>query len=195
MIPSHVMTRVLHALFAFVVFAIVLCAMQCKHAPAGPLPGNSIYHSQGVFTDDSNRSVSLVEFRGQKVVLAMIYTNCVYICPRIVADMKRLQQSLADDGGPSVRFVAVSFDTDRDSPEALRKYRKRLKLDRDWTLLSGTDADVRELAAILGISYTKTESGDYSHTIAITILNEDGVIVHKQEGNTSDTAALYGWTR
>lgn len=178
------------------ILSLILCtAAACGPRHTEPLPGDSLYQLTTAFTNDDGRSAALSDLRGQRVALAMIYTECVYVCPRIVADMKRLQRALAEQGGPDVRFVAVSFDPQRDTPAALRRYRKRRGLDQHWSLLTAPEPDVRELAAALGLAYTRLENGEFSHTIAITILDENGVILHRQEGNTGDTKAMLEYLR
>ncbi len=50
-------------------------------------------------------------------------------------------------------FLLMSFDTKRDMPEVLAAFRKKEKLPvANWTLLRGSEDDVRELAALLGIN-------------------------------------------
>ncbi len=71
-------------------------------------------------------------------------------------------------------FVLVSFDTERDTPTALAAYRNRQSLDpAQWCLLRGRPEDVRELAAVLGISYAQDPRGQFMHSNILTLL--DGV--------------------
>jgi protein SCO1/2 len=85
----------------------------------------------------------------------------------------------------------VSFDTKRDTPEALAAFRKKEKLPAaTWTLLRGGADDVRELAALLGINYTPDARGQFAHSNLITVLNAEGEVAFQQPGLNTDPAAL-----
>ncbi|MBI3874640.1 MAG: SCO family protein [Verrucomicrobia bacterium] len=101
----------------------------------------------------------------------------------------RRQAALPETLRDRVDFLLVSFDSKRDTPEALRAYRERQKLDTaHWTLLRGKPDDVRELAALLGANYREDARGQFAHSNLITVLNPQGEIVHQQAGLNSDPA-------
>jgi protein SCO1/2 len=120
----------------------------------------------------------------------MMFTSCEYACPIIVHDMKRLQEALPPALHDKVNFTLISFDTERDTPEALLDYRQRQNLGTDhWSLLTGQPDDVRELAALLGVNYQKDVRGQFAHSNIITVLNAAGEIVHQQVGLNQDILA------
>ena len=89
-----------------------------------------------------------------------------------------------------VNFTLVSFDTERDTPAALRVYRERQNLGTDhWSLLTGQPDDVRELAALLGVNYQKDARGQFAHSNVITVLKSVGEIAHQQTGLNQDILA------
>ena len=53
---------------------------------------------------------------------------------------------------------------------------------RNWTLMTGSDDQVLELAALLGVKYKRISDLDYSHSNIITVLNREGEIRHQQTG-------------
>jgi len=113
----------------------------------------------------------------------MFFTSCGFACPRIVSDMARIRQSLPPAARDQARFVLVSFDDERDTVAALRAYREVHELDaQSWILLRGESGPVRELAAVLGVSYKKNALGQFKHSNLITILNDAGEIVHQRSG-------------
>jgi len=147
------------------------------------LAGDSIYHLPTTWTDQAEQTRSVAEFRGHIVVLAMMFTNCDYACPRIVADMKAIEAGVDADDALDVRFVLASYDTKRDTPETLRAFAKDkgLNLAR-WTLLHGKPDGVRELAAAIGGSYAENDLGNFAHSNQVVVLDREGRIVHVQEG-------------
>lgn len=163
------------------------CADCADEAAAAPVSSKSIYQVDAVLADDSGRAVRLASFQGQPVVLAMFFTHCEYACPIIVQDMRRIESALGR--GAKARFVLVSFDSERDTPEVLSAYRKRANLGAEWTLLHGDPADIRTIAAVLGVNYVKDGKGQFSHSNLITVLNPAGGIVYQKAGLQGDVSA------
>ncbi len=116
-------------------------------------------------------------------VITMLYTSCTVSCPRLVADLKRIEGALSAAERDHVEFVLVSLDPARDTPERLTRFATDLHLDASrWTLLTAEDAQVRELASVLRVRYLTDAAGEIMHTNRIVVANEDGAIVHWQEG-------------
>ncbi|MBS0631402.1 MAG: SCO family protein [Verrucomicrobia bacterium] len=150
--------------------------------PTAAYSAKSLYQAEGSFTDDAGRVFRLGELRGRPVVLTMFFASCGYACPLLVADMQAIRAKLPPAIRGRAAFVLVSFDLARDTPPALAAYREQHGLGRDWMLLHGTDDSVRELAALLGVSYKPETGGGFSHSNLITILNREGEIIHQRAG-------------
>ncbi len=165
----------------------------CCPAPApaavAPISDTSVYQLEAGFMNDAGEEVTLAALRGRRVVLAMFFANCTYACPMLVSDMARLRAALPESVRAETQFVLVSFDTERDTPAALRAYRQRVGLDEQWTLLHGGEASVQELAMLLGVKYKREASGDYAHSNLLTLLNAEGEIVQRVEGLQQPVAA------
>lgn len=121
--------------------------------------------------------------RGRPQVVAMFFSSCRYTCPLTVGDMKNIEAVLPENLRTNVGFTLISFDSQRDTPEALRTFRTAHQLSNEnWTLLRGEPDEVRELAALLGIVFRQDTNGDFAHSNVITILNSEGEIVFQQQG-------------
>lgn len=165
----------------------------CAEVPAAkPVSALSLYQLDAAFTNDRNEPVALTDFRGKPIVLTMFFASCGYACPLLVGDMTRIRESLPEKIRGEVAFVLVSFDTERDTPAALAKYREERALDAQWHLLHGDADAISELAALLGVKYRKEANGMFSHSNLITVLNREGEIVHHRnglQGGLEETAA------
>ena len=96
-------------------------------------------------TEASGRTVTRSDLAGGPWVADLVFTNCGGICPTMSAAMSRLVTSSSDL--PQVRFVSISVDPERDTPEALTAYAERFKADRErWLFLTGDQAAIRDLA-------------------------------------------------
>ena len=111
------------------------------------------------------RRVQLAALRGKPVVLAMFFASCTYACPMLVNDMQRIAGCACPrDVREGARFVLVTFDTERDTPAALKAFRERSALDADWTLLRGDADSVQELAMLLGVKFKQDAAGQFAHS-------------------------------
>ena len=153
----------------------------------------SIYNLGDLWTDQDGNTTQLGDFEDEIVVVAMFFSNCQYVCPRIVADIKRIEQGLSEAERKETRFVLASMDSLRDTPAVLKQYQKKMLLSPNrWTLLHGDDNAVQNLAAVLGVKYKREMNGDFGHSVVITVVDHRGVIVHQQDGLGADPAATVG---
>jgi len=144
----------------------------------------SVYELEGTWRDQTGTARSLASWRGAPVLLAMIYTHCTATCPLAVSEMKRIA-TLA----PDVRFVLVSLDPARDDVDRLAEYAAERALDPSrWTLLTGSDADVRDLAATLDVRYRRVTPEDLAHSNLITLLDHEGRVARQASGRMDDAA-------
>ena len=147
----------------------------------------SIFNLTSDWENQNGDTVKLTTVAGKPTILAMIYTHCEYSCPLITADMKELHSLIADEQKDEVNFLIVSIDPIHDRPDTLSRFMKKEKMDEKyWTMLTGTETKIRELAAVLGFKYKKSSLMDYAHSNLITVLNPKGEIVEQINGFGSD---------
>jgi protein SCO1 len=166
--------------------AVPSCCAKAEPAVA-PLSDKSLYQTESKWTTDTKKQISLAELKGRPQVVVMFFTSCQYACPLIVNDMKRIEAGLKPESRVHIGFTLVTFDTKRDTAEALASYRDSRHLSaKTWTLLRGESDDVLELAALLGVKYKEDANGQFTHSNIITVLNARGEIVHQQVGLGQD---------
>ncbi len=95
---------------------------------------------------------SLASLRGRYVVLAPFLTLCHEVCPITTGAFLEMEQAVAKAGlSERVAFVEVTVDPGRDSPARLRAYAQLTGVD--WTLLTGTPANIAAFWAFFGVDY------------------------------------------
>jgi protein SCO1/2 len=154
-----------------------------RHAAEAPAPGEpsggSVYNLESKWRDPLGRERTLGSLAGRVQVVSMVYTYCGRTCPQVLLDMKRIEGA----AGGGVGFVLVSIDPERDTPDRLRTFAEGARLDpARWTLLSGADGDILELAALLGVKYRRESATELSHSNVLVVLDRRGEIVHRQLG-------------
>jgi protein SCO1/2 len=151
------------------------------------------------FRDESGAAVALGSYfePGKPVVLNLVYFSCPMLC-NVFLD--GFTQSLGDlDWTPGREFevVTVSIDPD-DGPEGATAKRAHYveKLGRPeassgWHFLTGSDADIHQLAEAVGFGYRYDESsGEYMHSAGIFLATPDGRLSRYLYGVVFDAQTL-----
>ena len=140
---------------------------------AGDETRYSVYDLTSRWRDQNGASRTLASLRGRPQVIAMIYTHCAATCPLTVVDMKRIERATGGAAG----FVLISLDPDHDTPARLAAFAREHDLSPErWTLLAGSDEDVRELAAVLGVRYRRVSPGELAHSNTLSVLDASGAV-------------------
>jgi len=127
-------------------------------------------------TQDGQR-LSLTELRGKVVAVTFIYASCTDTCPLLTAKMAGLQAALGADFGPKVFFLSITVDPERDTPAVLQRYAQAHGVNfAGWAFLTGTPAQIRQVARQYGIYYKKTARGDVDHTFLTSLVDQSGTL-------------------
>jgi protein SCO1/2 len=150
---------------------------------AADLSALSLHDIRTSWRDQTGAERRFADGAGEVRVVAMLYTSCTTACPLILAELERIAAALPARTAHPVRFVLVSLDPARDTPERLASFAREARLDpARWTLLTGEADAVRELAAALGVRYRDLPGGELAHTNAITVVAPDGAVARQQVG-------------
>src|SRR5512133_2653925 len=142
----------------------------------------SLYDLGSTWRDQQGRTRTLRSLRGRPQVVALIYTSCSTSCPLTVAEMKRVERATSA-GGANVGFVLVTLDPGHDGVARLAAFATDRALSPDrWTLLTGRDDDVRELAAALSARYRRLSPTELAHSNALTVLDASGAVAYQSAG-------------
>lgn len=128
------------ALTVLMVASSLTASLGCRPAPPPPPVLGQVPPFE--LTDHHGRVVSRNDLLGTPWVADFVFTRCTLICPRMTAQMKRIEQANLDR---PVRFVSVSVDPEHDTPEVLRAYAERAQAGEQWRFLTGERAPIREL--------------------------------------------------
>jgi protein SCO1/2 len=160
-------------------------ALKISQAAIGNQVGNH------ALTSADGNSVTLADFRGKPLVLSMVYTSCYQICPMTTRHLSKIvekaRQTLGDN---SFSVAVVGFDTQVDTPEAMRYFANKQGIsDKGWNLLSIAQADVEALSKDIGFQYIPSSNG-FDHLIQATIIDADGKVYRQVYGQVFDTPLL-----
>lgn len=166
------------------------CCPPAKSAAAEKptvIPPQSIFMLADTFQTQNKTNFVLSSLAGKTTIIAMIFTNCTYACPKLTSNIKKIATEL-NANKKKINYVLVSFDTERDNPDQLQKFAKQMQLDKDWILLHGNEMSVRTLSVLLNVQFEKDAQGNFSHNNLISVLDRSGVLRFQKEGPEADNA-------
>lgn len=105
------------------------------------------------------------------------YTHCPDVCPTTLSVLNSVAQQLGSDAG-DVRFIFISVDPERDTPEHLARFVSYF--NGDFVGVTGTPEAIERLTGQLGVLYMRVASegnpGSYlmDHTAGIFLTDPDG---------------------
>jgi protein SCO1/2 len=128
-------------------------------------------------TKQDGKRLALKELRGKALAITFIFASCADTCPLLTAKMAGIQNRLGADFGAKVFFVSITVDPERDTPEVLKRYADAHKANpAGWAFVTGTPAEISEVAKRYGIYYKKTPRGDVDHTFLTSLVDQGGVL-------------------
>ncbi|NWF82936.1 MAG: SCO family protein [Bryobacteraceae bacterium] len=124
------------SLFAFT-FPLAGC-LRSNLPDYGTVPPFRLIDQSGQPFDSGRR------LAGMTWVAAFIFTTCNGPCPRMTAQMRKVQD--ATSGMEDVRLVSFSIDPATDTPARLAEYAARFKANPSrWSFLTGEESVIRAL--------------------------------------------------
>lgn len=185
-----------------VVFALLSCGSESKTetiksttdqkkeccSKAEDSLNSSVFLDESIFNisskwETSEKSVfKFSDLKGQVTVAAMIFTSCQSACPRIMADLKKIESALSAEQKKHVRLLLITMDPSRDTPERLSAFSKEHQLNGNWTLICSGEEATTEVANVLGVRIKKLSDGGFDHSNTIFVIGTNGVISNRQEG-------------
>lgn len=145
-------------------------------------------------TEFGGRVFDIREQRGNVVMLFFGYTHCPDVCPTTMADFAGVKRTLGALAA-RVRFVMVTVDPARDTPEAIQQYVRAF--DPGFIGLAGDSATTAQIMRGYYVAAYRdpTETpGEYTvtHSATVFVIDPEGRIAHRfgfGQGRTEQLAA------
>jgi protein SCO1/2 len=128
-------------------------------------------------TDQDGKPFHLSDQHGNVILLFFGYTQCPDVCPTTLATWRKVHEALGDDA-QRVKFVFVTVDPERDTPERLALHVHAF--NPEFFGLSGAPDDLEAVYEVFDVYYEKdTSSGSaagylISHTATTFVLDTEG---------------------
>jgi len=143
-------------------------------------------------TDQNGETVIFPDdYQGSPLVIGFIYTNCPDICSFITANVGKVHEEMSNPG--NTKFVLVTFDPERDTPEVLKSYAQAFGMDREpFQFLTGDPETIDDFMKRVSVrtqeSYSKElDDGDrmyfLNHSDKILLINENSELIFDYGGS------------
>jgi len=132
-------------------------------------PFELVDHNNQVFNEDA--------LRGRWSFLFFGYTHCPDVCPTTLSVLNSVAHRLQDLEA-DIRFVFVSVDPERDTPEVLARYVGYF--NGDFIGVTGTEQQIAQFTRELGIMHMRVaaeeNTSDYlvDHSASVLLIDPDG---------------------
>lgn len=115
------------------------------------------------------------ELEGSIYVADFFFTRCPNICIEMASSMLRVQEKFKKF--PQVRQVSFTVDPAYDQPEVLQEYVAKYGINTNkWTLLTGEQADIYEMARcgfFIVAKPSEERENDFIHSDKLVLVDKD----------------------
>ena len=166
----------------FTIVSMALCGYADSGSSNGTLPRIGPAPAFTLTTQEGTQ-LSLLELRGNPLVVTFIFTSCRSACPMLTSKLVAIQRRISKTVKPSVRFLAISVVPEIDTPDVLKAYAKAHGADlRSWTFLTGTSSAIEDVARRYAVFQKRRASDDIEHTFLTSLIDANGVLRVQYQG-------------
>src|SRR5690349_1087268 len=87
------------------------------------------------------------------VSLNFFFAKCDEICPRVTANLVRVQKILGDQVGRDIHMYSFTLKPEEDTVEVIRQYRQKYGAGPGWSFFTAKPADMERLRKAIGFTY------------------------------------------
>lgn len=91
--------------------------------------------------------------KGKIVTLNFFFAKCDEICPRVTANLAKVQKLLGADLGKTLFMYSFTLKPEEDDVSAIKHYREMFHARPGWTFLTGKPEDLEKLRRGIGFTY------------------------------------------
>lgn len=172
------------------VLAFVETTLDGDHKAVEIHPGQMV--PDFTLTDQTDKTVTLSQFRGKVVAMTFVYTRCPLpdYCLRLSNNFGRVQHRFASRMGSDLVLLSVSFDPTHDTPDVLARYGKIWNANpAGWHLLTGPPDIIKKVCNQFGSNFWP-EEGVVTHSLHTVVIDRSGKLVANIEGNQFSSEQL-----
>jgi protein SCO1/2 len=141
----------------------------------GPAPSFTL-------TDQNGKEISNDDYKGKVYVLEFFFSTCPTICPKMNANMLKLQDAFY--GKPNFGLASITIDPVHDTPEVLKAHAELLGVKHyNWHFLTGDKDYIYNLAKDFKLyaGVNPGAAGGFEHSGMFALIDKDGNIRSRKD--------------
>jgi protein SCO1/2 len=183
--------KALRFTLAFWVFLFAACRPDSRSDAAavghGSTPGEQLSRlwkrPDFDFVDQDAQPFRSAQMDGRIWVVDFFYTTCPGPCPALTSRLSALHRQFASN--PSVGFLSISSNPEKDSPEVLKLYAEKFGADARWRFLTGDKAQIFSVANQgfkMGLTEGSPDGEPVTHSTRLLLVDAEGWVRGFYEG-------------
>ena len=150
-----------------------------------PAPGDAV--PDFALLNQSDKKISLKQFRGKVLLMTFIYTRCPLAdyCPRLSRNFAEIDKALSGDAAvyAKTHLLSISFDPSYDTPKVLRSYggaytgRYTQESFTHWDFAAPSAEEMAKMEQFFGLGVTPGDGGTLQHSLSTLVIGKDGKVV------------------
>ena len=168
-----------------------------------PAPGDVV--PDFALLNQSDKKISLKQFRGKVLLMTFIYTRCPLAdyCPRMSRNFAEIDKALSGDAAvyAKTHLLSISFDPTYDTPKVLRSYggaytgRYTQESFTHWDFAAPSADEMAKMEQFFGLGVTPGDDGTLQHSLSTLVIGKDGKVVAFYPTNDWTTADVIAQIR
>ncbi len=133
------------------------------------------FFTNAVFRTHENKEVRFYDdlIKNKHVVINFMYANCTGSCPRITANLARVQAALQKRIGHDIFMYSITIKPEEDSPATLKEYAQMYDVKPGWLFLTADPYDITTLRVRLtGMNHPGIDLDKTQHTGMVRVIND-----------------------
>lgn len=135
------------------------------------------------FVDENGKPVDLKNFIDRPTLILPVFFHCPQECSILLANLASALNDVSFKPGPEYRVIAVSFDSEETSHDALLAKKDYLRLlrkdfpENDWKFLTGNAQSIQGTTRAIGFLFKKLSTHDFVHPNVLICVAAGGKII------------------
>ncbi len=134
-------------------------------------------------TERSGKPFGLADLEDRVWLADFFFTTCPGTCPMLSSRLSEIHRELGPE--PDARFVSISTDPEKDTPEVLRQYAQRFGADDRWFFLTGAKDAIWALSRDgfkLAVAENPGAPEPITHSTKLVLVDRKGMVRGFYEG-------------
>ena len=136
--------------------------------------------------DQAGKAVTREQLLGAPLVLDFVFTTCTGPCPRVSANMAKVQEAVK---ATKVKLATFTVDPETDTPEVLTKYAAEHGADAErWRFLTGPEEQIDGVLRSLWLARAKSAGAalgmQVTHSTRLIVLDAKGFVRGMYDGES-----------